>query len=319
MKVLALDVGGTNTRIALVEIKNNFPVIKKKQTYLTSKVRKISTVIKKFNKKVDNACIGFAGPILGNKAKLTNAKLGVDVSQLKKETGLKKIYLINDFHANGHGILFVKKSDLVVLNLGNKLNNNVLMATGPGTGLGKVLVIEGNVYPCEPGWTSIGVEDIDDYALVDYLKKKYKRDVYYEDILSGRGLIDIYDYLEIKSNLEVNMRIRKVIKEEPVNKAKMIVKHSTKDKLSDMTLRIFVKFYARFVRDSCLNVLTSKVYLVGGLSGAIKSYLKKYFLKEFLRHEVYRAILKKVHVTLDMNSDVGLIGAGAVAANLSLK
>ena len=88
-----------------------------------------------------------------------------------------------------------------------------------------------------------GIENIDDYALLDYLRSKYNDEVYYEDVISGRGLLDIYDHLEIKSNLEMNMKIRKLIKEEPVNKAKLITKYSSKDKLCDMTLRIFTKFY----------------------------------------------------------------------------
>jgi len=315
--VLGLDIGGTNSRIALIEIKKGKPVIAKKETYPTEAVKDIKKLIKKYDKYSKKACIGFAGPVIGNKAKLTNAKLSVNISKLMKETDLDVIYLVNDFHANGYGIMYVKSSDLVVLNQGAvPKKEGVVMATGPGTGLGKVLVFQGKVLPCEPGWTSVGINDIDDYALIDYLRTKYKRNIYFEDILSGRGLIDIYDHLEIKYNLETNMKIMRLIKEEPVNKARIITKYASKDKLSDMTLRIFVKFYARYVRDACLGVLTSKVYLVGGLSNAIRPYLKKYFMEEFLNHEVYRPILKKVRVSLDINEDVGLIGAGAVAAGL---
>ena len=83
-----------------------------------------------------------------------------------------------------------------------------------------------------------------------------------------------------------------------------------------MTLRIFTKFYARFVRDSALNLISSEVYLVGGISEAIKPYLKKFFLKEFLKHRTYSSMLKKVKLSVILNEDVGLIGAGAVAGKL---
>ena len=315
-QVLALDVGGTNTRIALIEIKNNRPIIKKQQTYFTSKVKNLAPIINKFNKNIPDACIGFAGPIVGNKAKLTNAELSVDLSKLKKETNLKKVCLINDFHAIGYGVHFLKKSDLLVINPGKGFNNDVQMVVGPGTGLGKAYIIENKVYPCEGGLTTIGIEDIDDYALLDYLKSKYPVQIYYEDVVSGRGLLDIYDHLEIKSNLKVNMKIRKLIKKEPVHKAQLITKYSSKDKLCHMTLSIFTKFYARFVRDSALNLISSKVYLVGGISSAIRPYLKKYFVKEFLKHRKYINLLKRVHVRVVLNQDVGLIGSGAIAGNL---
>jgi glucokinase len=313
--VLALDVGGTNLRIALIEIKKK-PIIKKHENYLTKDVKNLASVIKKFNHGATTACIGFAGPIVGNKASLTNANLGVDIAKLKKETKLKNIELINDFHAVGYGVKFLKESDFLSLNKGKGFNNNVRMVVGPGTGLGKAYIIKGEVYPCEGGLTTLGIEDIEDYALLDYLKEKHPGQIYYEDVVSGNGLIDIYDHLEIKSNLEVNLKIRKLIKEEPVNKAKLITKYSSKDRLCDMTLRIFTKFYARFVRDSALNLISSKVYLVGGISTAIKPYLKQLFVKEFLKHRKYKPLLKKVNVRVVLNQDVGLLGAGAVAGKL---
>ncbi|MBN2367606.1 ROK family protein [Candidatus Woesearchaeota archaeon] len=313
--VLGLDVGGTNLRIAQIKIKKK-PVIVKQVNYLTKDVKNIINIINKFDKKCDAACIGFAGPIVGNKAALTNAELKIDLSELKKKTNLKDITLINDFHAVGYGVPFLEKKDFLVLNKGTGFNNKVQMVVGPGTGLGKAYIINNKVYPCEGGLTVVGIEDIEDYALLDYLKGKYKGQVYYEDIISGRGLIDIYDHLEIKSNLEVNLKIRKLIKAEPVNKAKLITKYSKEDKLCDMTLRIFTKFYARFVRDSALNLISSKVYLVGGISEAIKPYLKKFFIKEFLKHRKYTALLKKVNLSVIINTDVGLIGTGAVAGKL---
>ena len=314
-QALGVDVGGTNVRIALFNITNK-PEIKRQENFLTKDIRSLSAVINKFNAKCETACIGFAGPIVGNKASLTNAKLSVDTLKLKQETRLKEVTLINDFHAVGYGVPFLKKKDFLVLNNGTGFDNGVEMVVGPGTGLGKAYIINNKVYPCEGGLTALGISNIEDYALLDYLKAKYKGQIYYEDVVSGRGLIDIYDHLEIKSNLDVNLKIRKLIKEEPVNKAKLITKYSKEDKLCDMALRIFTNFYARFVRDSALNLISSKVYLVGGISEAIKPYLKKFFIKEFLKHRKYSSLLRKVNLSVILNTEVGLVGTGAVAGKL---
>ena len=313
--VVGLDVGGTKLRIASIEIKNK-PIILNEKTIFTQKVKNLAPLIRNFNNKADAACVGFAGPIVGNKAKLTNAELSVNVKKLMKETKLKEITLINDFHAIGYGVPFLSKSDFLVLNKGQGFNNNVEMVVGPGTGLGKAYIIINKVYPCEGGLTTLGIEDIEDYALVDYLKHKYSGPVYFEDVISGRGLMDIYDHLEIISNLKINFKVRNLIKEEPVNKAKLITLYSSEDQLCDMTLRIFTKFYARFVRDSALNLISSKVYLVGGISAAIKPYLKKFFITEFLKHRKYTSLLKRVNVSVILEQNVGLIGCGAVAGKL---
>jgi glucokinase len=313
MPVLGLDIGGTHSRIALIEIKTR-PVITKKKKVLTKDIKDLSKFINDFNTDAERACVGFAGPIFGNKAELTNADLSIDLRKLRKKTNLK-IDLINDFHAAGYGVPFLRKKDFLVLNKGSRMRSNVRMV-GPGTGLGKSYIIDNEAYPTEAGHTTLGVEDIEDYALLDYLKGKYSDTIYYEDVLSGRGLLDIYDHIEIKSNLEVNMKIRKLIRKEPVYKAKIITKYSKQDKLSDMTLRIFTKFYARFVRDSCLNLISSQVFLVGGISEAIRNYLKKDFIKEFTKHRKYSKLLKKIHVSVILNHDVGLIGAGALAGDL---
>ncbi len=315
MKVLSLDIGGTNTRIAVAEIDKR-PIIKKEKTILTQKVKSVSSLINSFNKKIEIAGIGFAGPVLSHRAKLTNADLSINSSEIKKNTNLKKIHLMNDFFAVGVGSKFLRKSDLYSINDGKGFKNNVSMIVGPGTGLGKSLTIKDKVYPCEPGGTTLTIEDIDDYALFDYLKIRYRRMPIYEDVLSGNGLLDIYNHLEIKLNLPTNMKIKALIKEEPYYKAQVITKYSEKDKLCHMTLQIFTKFYARFVRDSCLNLLSSDVYLVGGISIAIKPYLKKYFMEEFLNNERYKKILKKVNINLVKNLDIGLIGSAAVAGEL---
>ncbi|MEM2138548.1 MAG: ROK family protein [Candidatus Woesearchaeota archaeon] len=320
MKVLALDIGGTNTRISFIEIKNKKPVITKLLKKFTNEINDLAAFINDFNKNTcKECCVGFAGPVIGKKLRLTNANLEIDVDDLKRRTNLNIIF-INDFHAVGLGVKYLNEKEFLILNKGKGFNNNVEMVVGPGTGLGKSYIINNKVYPCEGGLTTLGIEDIQDYALLDYLKDKQdlknNSPVYYEDVISGDGLIDIYDHLEIKTNMKLNLKLRSLIKEEPVNKAKIISKYSSKDKLCDMTLHIFTKFYARFVRDSALNLISSKVYLVGGISEAISNYLEKYFMKEFLRHRKYSSLLKKINVSVVLNQDVGILGAGALAANL---
>ena len=160
MKVLALDIGGTNFRIATVDITGKIKILKKKN-YYSSQVNDVAKIINSFDSSVDTCVIGFAGPIIGNKAKLTNANLSINLTELKKKTKLKKIKLLNDFHAIGYAFSLLKRKDFMVLNKGKNMKQDVSMVVGPGTGLGKSYIIDGKVHPCEGGFTTLGIENID--------------------------------------------------------------------------------------------------------------------------------------------------------------
>lgn len=309
--ILAMDIGGTNSRIALFLADGQPRLIKKDKTP-TKDVKSIETQIKSFLKKTgktaNRCCIGFAGPIAGKTATLTNAELTVNISKIKSAFGFEKAELINDFHAAARGIAYLEKKDLMPLNKGT-LKNRVQMVVGPGTGLGKAYIIDGDVFPSEGGLTTLGIENIQDYTFLDYIRHIGIYPVYYEDLISGRGLVNIYDNLEIKKNIEVDMDTKKEIRKVHVKTAEIIINKSKNDVISKDTMQWFIKFYARFVRDSALHLIPSTIYLGGGISPAIESQLKSQFMKEFLRHRSCESLLKKISVNLIKNPDVGLIGA----------
>ena len=295
-KVLALDIGGTNSRIALIEFNKNKYKFLDEKIYPTKNINKFEDIFSYFGHNAESACIGFAGPVTGNKAKLTNANLSIDVKRLKKKTGIKKISLINDFHANGYCINYLKKKDTLSLNKGS-LKNNVIMVIGPGTGLGKAYVINDIPYPCESGQTTLGIENEDEYKILKHLNKKNKY-VYYENVLSGKGISELYEFYSGKKNIDPRIIT------------------DLKDKNAKKTLSTFTKFFARFTRDSALSLISCEVYLMGGITTAIPDYLKREFMTEFLKHRNYTHLLKKIKVKAVLNKDAGLIGAGVHAREL---
>ncbi|MBD3204170.1 ROK family protein [Candidatus Woesearchaeota archaeon] len=310
--VLSMDIGGTNCRIGIFKNKR---IIRKKY-YPTKKIKnfskKVSGYLKKNSKyKIKKAGIGFAGPIIGNIAELTNADLKINRKKLEKQLNLK-ITIINDFHALGYGISLLKKKDLFEISK-PKFKNDIKMVVGPGTGLGKAYIVHKLVFPGEGGQTLIGIEDIHDYALVDYLTKEFGKPVYYEDVLSGRGIINLYKHLAIKTSYKRNHKAGEKIKKKLLKSAEMVTKYSSKDELCDITLKEFTKYFARFTRDSALHLIPCRIYLSGGISPEIKKYIKKYFIKEFTKHRSYSDLLKKIGISVILNTDTGLLGAGFAA------
>ncbi len=310
--VLSLDIGGTNSRIALVNGKG----IIEKQSILTKDIGDVERFITDFlarqkGKKITHFGIGFAGPITGSSAYLTNANLRINKPALEKKLKVK-IKLINDFQAIGYGIKLLKKQDLLHINR-TKFSNKVNLILGPGTGLGKTYLIHDIAFASEGGHTLFGIDDIHDYGVMDFLKKQIQGEVYHEDIVSGRGLIQLYKYLAIKSQSNRNQKAGERIIENKINTAEMITDYSSKYELCNETLQLFTKYYARFARDSALHLIPSHIYLAGGISPAIKEHVKKHFMKEFVSHRLYSPLLKKINVSIILNTDVGLLGAARYA------
>ncbi|MBU0758135.1 MAG: ROK family protein, partial [Nanoarchaeota archaeon] len=303
--VLALDIGGTNTRLGIA--KDNKLVAKK--TYPTKKLMGLLPVMKEFlknNKKysITMCGIGFAGPIVGKKAELTNADLKIDKAELEKYLNIN-VTLVNDFFAVGKGVSVLQEKDLYSVRK-TGFNNNVQMVVGPGTGLGKAYVIDGKVVPGEGGQTLAGIKDIHDYQLIESIKKKKSDIIYYEDLISGRGIVNIYRHLAIKSNIDRDSKVGIKINSNHIMSAETVTSCSKNDELCNLTLMEFTKFYARFVRDSALHLIPSHIYLAGGISPVIIDYIKKYFLAEFTEHRAYSALLNKMSISVVLNTDVGL-------------
>jgi len=288
MYVLGLDVGGTNTRIGLFEKETFFLV--RKDKIPTRDVKNISELVETFSsKKIGAIGIGFAGPVTGNKARLTNADFLINVNKLKRKTKIDKILLMNDFYAAAKGIKYVDKKKIKILKRG-KLSNDVKVVIGPGTGLGKAHIIGRKIYPTEGGLVEVGIQNKEEIGLVKHVSQDDF--LYYEDILSAEGLEKIYLFYSKKPR-----DVYDIIEE--------------KSEVSKKTIEAFCRFYVRFLRISALDVLASEIFLVGGLTKSIEKSLKKKIRKEFTNHRTYSSLLKKIKINLVKDEFTGVKGAAA--------
>jgi glucokinase len=341
--VIAIDVGGTNLRIALVGVKEKkFDII----FFTLFSTKKISSLVQSINETMkivkdsygiapDKACVAFAGPVNPQRTycKLTNANWGVDVYDVVAHTNLKNIILLNDFEALGYTIDLIKDDKASVVTLphkGNKIPSGAkdkpLLVIGAGTGLGKCLLIfdkEKNTYvshASEGGHVDFSAQSDGDWDLVKYVMKKTgKIPICYEDFVSGRGLVNIYDFLSNKKYKEKNSLRERFNELEEDKKPEFITENCEKDPICEEAVDIFIKLYARAIKNSVLEFLaTGGVYITGGISPHIVEHIKKeIFMEEFENNATYRSILEEVPVHVIINKNVGLLGAANVAANFS--
>jgi glucokinase len=173
--ILAGDIGGTNTRLALFEGTPDKPKSAVIEVFPSASHSGLSEIIRVFRDRhrdqIEAACFGVAGPVVDGKSKLPNLPWAtIDATQLAGDLGLKHVRLANDLEVNAHGIATLGPEDLVTLNAGaeNPSGNRVLISAGTGLGEAGILADGDDYKPwaCEGGHCDFAPRDEIEIALL---------------------------------------------------------------------------------------------------------------------------------------------------------
>ena len=327
--ILGGDVGGTNTNLGISGIKKGKPELlfsmHFKTQELKSLVSAINTILnyaKNNNIHVNHACIAVAG-IVNNysTSNLTNVKWKINIREILKKTQLKSAFVMNDFQAIGYSVNILNKKDFnKIRHKGHKhseVKGKPKAIIGAGTGLGVSLLVYDKNFKTyipiasEGGHGDFPVYDEFDFKLINFIRKKrnIKKNISYEQLLSGRGIENIYSYLRSLKKYASTKYTKEIDKSK--DKPKLISQYRTKDKLCKETFRLFAKYYARCAKNFTLDVLAKGgLYIAGGIAAKNKDIFKsKDFMKEFEYTHKQAESLYQTPIYLITNYDISLIGA----------
>jgi glucokinase len=324
MIVLAGDVGGTNARIALVEMNGQARVVKESR-YRSHDYPGLSPIVRRFceesGSRPDRACIAMACPLVDDECTAPNLPWKVNARRLASEIEIPRTALINDFVAVGFGIPFLTASDLATLQPGELAPSGTIALIGAGTGLGQgFLIWEGDRYrvlPSEGGHADFAPRGALEAGLLGFLESQFHR-VSWERLLSGAGLVNIYRYL-VSSGVapEQNAIKDEMQREDP---AAVITRHglARSDAICDRTLDLFCGILGAQAGNLALTVVAKGgVYLAGGIVPRIVERLRSgAFMKTFLDKGRLSDLLAEIPVHVILNPSVGLLGAAATASRL---
>lgn len=202
-RVLAGDVGGTNLRLALVELRPERPAkVISAKTVPVAEHRSLAGPVAAFlddlNERPTRACLGVAGTITGRVLQGVNLPWTIDADALEQELGLERLLLINDFHAAARGVEALGREGWRQL-AGNEPDPSAPVAVlGAGTGLGQAFLIPGPsgriVVATEGGHRDFAPRNPLQDHLLAWLRARHGR-VSTERVLSGPGLAAIYEFL----------------------------------------------------------------------------------------------------------------------------
>src|SRR5882757_11550092 len=101
--ILAGDVGGTKTRLALYRVEGSRLVRTVVEKFSSTEASGLSSLVASFlkskNEKPSAACFGIPGPVRNGKVKTTNLPWQLDERELQEELGIPRLKLINDLEA----------------------------------------------------------------------------------------------------------------------------------------------------------------------------------------------------------------------------
>lgn len=342
MIVLAGDIGGTNTRLALYETHpgdgaGSPPTTSLlERTYPSASAPSLDAIAERFLGEArqalpkhggpTRACLGIAGPVDGNVCRATNLPWTADGKLLAQRLGIERVRLVNDFFAAALGSIAVPSQDLAPLGGGPRDSKGPVAVLGAGTGLGQAFLLWSpaenryQVVPSEGGHVDFAPRTPLEAELLRFLSAKYGR-VSYERVLSGNGLVDLYAFLNEEAAFRALIRPETAAAMAAGDPAAVITQRAMQedgDPVCKAALTLFVGVLGALAGNLALNVLaTGGVFVAGGIAPRIRSFLEKGVFREaFERKGRLQPLVARIPAFVVMHPQPGLLGAAAVAASL---
>ena len=322
--ILAGDIGGTNARLAYFQAQNGHLQLVAERVFPSREHSELGEIVSQFLKdsgtRPDVACFGIAGPVRNGRVETSNLPWVVEQSRLAKQMNLPSAILINDLEASAWGIGALAASDLVALNkvTGPVSGNQAVIA--PGTGLGEAgLFWDGkrhHVFACEGGHTDFAPNDDLQIELLRFLRARFGH-VSYERILSGPGLVNVYEFLRASGwgtePTELSVALNGADPAAAISNAAL----DGSSPMAKKALEIWVAVYGAEAANLALKVMaTGGLFLAGGISPKVIAELKgsPIFMQAFLDKGRLRPLVEAVPVHVVTNEKAGLLGAARCAA-----
>ncbi|HEX8911216.1 MAG TPA: glucokinase [Humisphaera sp.] len=208
--ILAADIGGTNTRLALFDRKGTLSALRE---YPSQKHPDLATIVRLYLVEakpaggVERACFAVAGPVSGavgdRVARITNLPWTVQQRNLAEVLGVPpaRVTVINDLAANAAGIDAVSPDMIVTLQAGKQQDGNRgIVSAGTGLGVGGAVWDGARHVPAasEGGHYSFGPRNDLEWDLYKFLagreRETFAGYVSWERVLSGPGLWNLFEY-----------------------------------------------------------------------------------------------------------------------------
>jgi glucokinase len=317
-RIAAADVGGTHARFALAAIEGGRVVdLGEPVTVRTSEFASFQHAWQEFGRRIEEPlphelAIAFAGPVGGEVLKLTNNPWVIRPALMQEKLGVERFVIVNDFAAIGHAVAGLDGAAYRhVCGPDRDLpETGVVSIVGPGTGLGVASLLKRadghDVIATEGGHIDWAPLDPLEDRILEHLRENFRR-VSVERLVSGRGLLNIYEALGTIEKRPFTLRDEKDL---------WTAALSGSDTLAAAALDHLCLIFGAVAGDFALAQGAHAVVLAGGLGLRLVDHLPRSgFRDRFIAKGRFERMMDEMPVKVIVHPQPGLFGAAAAFAS----
>ncbi|MGB7316587.1 MAG: ROK family protein [Planktotalea sp.] len=303
--ILAADIGGTNTRVALLDgTALRSDTVKRYANETSSGLEDIlrDYLASQDVRTPDAVSLALAGPIDGDAGRLTNLDWAITTNGASLASGGAMGVLLNDLQAQGHALPFLAQSSFKTIQNAPQRSDAPCLVIGLGTGLNVAPVhrqaARTYVPAAEAGHINFAPQDAELVALGADLRERLGH-VAAEDILSGRGLERAYRHCAGQDLPAVEV----------------MALCAKGDSTAQRAIALVVRTLGHFAGDLALiHLPRGGIYLVGGVARALVPYFESSgFAECFAAKGRFSGFMSQFSIHVLEDDYAALIGAASYA------
>ena len=325
--VLAGDIGGTKTNLALFSVRGEKLHSETVRTFQSKRYSGLIPVLQEFlagsDRAIDAASFGIAGPVVDGKVKTPNLPWMIDTAEVRRALKLEAVTLLNDLEAAAYGIITLESDEFCTLNEGAMRHSGNKALIAAGTGLGQAILYDDghHFHPLasEGGHGDFAPRNELEIELLRYLIGRFGH-VSYERVVSGPGLFNIYRFLKDVRGIEEPKWLTDRLA--AADDASAVISKAAlagEAEICVKTLDLFVSIYGAEAGNLALRAKSVRgLYVGGGIAPKLLDKLKDgAFMRAFVDKGRYTDLLAATPVQVVLNEQAALRGAAYYAAFLS--
>ena len=332
--LLAGDMGGTKTLLALYGIKDGRLKQLYQQRFISSDWRSLEPMLKCFLEQrpsdieaPEHGCIAVAGPVNNRNARITNLPWQLNEDQLAAAASIRQLELVNDFGVLIYGLAHFDETQQVVLQVGDAQEGPMaILGAGTGLGMARGIRTEKGVIALssEGGHREFAPRSEEEWHLACWLKNDLGVDrLSVERIVSGTGLGHIATWLLQTADAQAHP-LQRVAEAWRKNKssdlpAQVSMAAAQGDPLMQRAQTIWLSAYGAAAGDLALQELCTGGLWVGGGTAAkqLAGLRSAAFLKALRQKGRFETFLGDLRVTAVIDPEAGLFSAACRARILA--
>ena len=305
---LLADIGGTNTRCAIVDEDGTPRLI---EAFENRRFTDLSALLRQYidslpaDSRPTSATLAVAAPIREDTVRMINIDWEFSTESLRRSLRVDRLEMFNDFEALAIGLPNFAPDDLVQIGGGQSLPDKPKAVLGPGTGLGvaSLIPVPGGWQPVsgEGGHVTLPAVTRQEFELIDAIRERFGH-CSAERLLSGPGLELLHTTLHAQAGITA---------------AEITALAGNGDRKARETFDMFFELFGTVAANLALTVgAFGGVYIGGGIIPRhVERFAASGFRRRFETKGRYGDYLKSIPTYLIVTEHPTFTGLAAATEN----